>query len=116
MKSYAYILECSDLTFYTGATSTLDKRINKHHIGYYKDCYTFDKRPVKLVFVREFEFIEEAIAFEKRVKRWSAPKKRALIAGNIKELKRLSECKNKTHHKRSKERSSEDETDTKSES
>ena len=85
-----YILKCRDNSFYTGVTSELEKRIHQHEIGFFKECYTFDKRPVQLVFQKEFDSTNEAFAFEKRVKGWSRAKKEALISGNIDELKRLS--------------------------
>jgi len=90
MKSYVYILECSDKTYYTGVTSELEKRIAQHHAGVFPSCYTFKRRPLRHEFTREFDNILLAFAFEKQVKGWSAAKKRALINGDIEELKRLA--------------------------
>ncbi len=109
MKSFVYILECSDGTFYAGVTSNLEDRLEKHQMGFFRNCYTFKRRPLVLRFVREFDRIKNAFEFEKRVKRWSAAKKQALISGNIKELKRLSQCQNQSHHSNH-QRSSGDET------
>ena len=47
---YIYILECADKTYYTGFTSNLEKRIQEHESGKYKDSYTYKRRPVKLIF------------------------------------------------------------------
>lgn len=88
-----YILKCSDGSYYTGVTSDLEKRLKQHEEGEFQYCYTFDKRPVQLMFYREFDDNLEAIAFEKRVKGWSRAKKEALISGDIAKLKELSRSK-----------------------
>jgi putative endonuclease len=90
---YVYILKCSDGSYYTGVTGSLEQRIERHKRGLFKECYTWDKRPVKLVFTKEFISNNEAIAFEKRVKGWSRAKKEALISGDIDRLKQLSRGK-----------------------
>jgi len=88
-----YILKCSDGSYYTGVTSDLEKRLKQHEDGAFWYCYTFDKRPIQLMFYREFDDNMEAIAFEKRVKGWSRAKKEALINGDIAKLKELSRSK-----------------------
>ncbi len=37
---YAYILKCSDNTYYTGFTSNLTKRYEEHKMGRYPESYT----------------------------------------------------------------------------
>jgi putative endonuclease len=96
---YVYILKCSDGSFYTGVTSRLDERVNEHQDGKDKTAYTFFRRPIVLVFYEAFMEIEQAIYFEKKIKRWSRAKKEALVLGNFDRLPLLSECKNMTHHK-----------------
>lgn len=93
-KMKVYILKCSDNSYYTGVTSDLEKRLKQHEDGIFWNCYTFDKRPIQLMFSREFNDNMEAIAFEKRVKGWSRAKKEALINGDIARLKELSRNKN----------------------
>jgi putative endonuclease len=88
-----YILKCSDGSYYTGVTSNLEKRLKQHQDGAFWNCYTFDKRPILLMFYREFIDNMEAIAFEKQVKGWSRAKKEALINGDITKLKELSKSK-----------------------
>jgi len=100
---YVYILKCSDGSFYTGVTNNVDRRLREHQEGVNFTCYTFKKRPVKLVFYNAFNDVNQAIAFEKQVKGWSRKKKMALIDGNWAELKRLAECKNDSHSKRFRE-------------
>lgn len=81
--SYVYILKCSDDSFYTGITNNLEKRLKEHKAGYYKMCYTFRRRPLKLQFHQVFNDVLQAIRFEKQVKGWSRAKKEALISGNF---------------------------------
>jgi len=59
------------------------------------DCYTLDKRPVKLVFIEEFRSWPEAIEREVQVKRWSRKKKEALIKKDWESLKKLAKGKSK---------------------
>lgn len=100
MKSYyVYILECSDGTFYTGLTNDLSRRLAEHKSGAIPCSYTHVRRPVELMFFEEFNDINNAILLEKRIKGWSRKKKEALIEGNYKELKRLSNLKNNNRNK-----------------
>jgi putative endonuclease len=96
--SYVYILECSDSSYYTGVTSNLEKRIIQHQMGSEKDSYTSKRLPVVLVYCQQFMDISQAIAWEKRIKKWSQKKKRALIDGNWEKLKEYSQCKNESSH------------------
>lgn len=100
MKSYyVYILECSDKLLYTGITNDISRRFDEHQQGRNKECFTFKRRPLKLIFQQEFREVEQAIYFEKKIKRWSSQKKRALAFGNYEMLKVLSECRNMTNSK-----------------
>jgi putative endonuclease len=99
MKTYyTYILECSDGTFYVGMTNDLIKRFHQHQTGYNPNAYTYKRRPVALVYFVEYNQVLDAIAREKQLKGWSAQKKRALTLDEIDLLKKLSECRNETHH------------------
>jgi len=97
--SWIYIIKCSDNTYYTGVTSNLDGRMEKHHSGYYPNCYTAKRRPLELAFYAEFTDINIAIEKEKQIKNWSNGKKEALINGDFDKLQWLSECRNSRHHK-----------------
>ena len=91
MKTYyIYILKCSDNSYYIGVTNNLNLRLNQHQQGVNNDCYTFNKRPVELVYQEEYIDIKKAIAREKQLKKWSRKKKEALINGDIDLLKILS--------------------------
>ena len=98
MKTYyVYILQCSDNLTYTGVTNNLSRRFEEHQNGLNKNCFTFKRRPLKLIFQQEFNDIEQAIYFEKKIKNWSAKKKYALAKGEYNLLQILSECRNATH-------------------
>lgn len=97
MKTYnVYILRCSDKSYYTGITNDLDRRIIEHNNGIDKKSYTFNRRPVELVYKESFQNPNDAIVWEKRIKGWSRKKKEALINGDFEELKRLSNLKSHT--------------------
>ncbi|MDR6300827.1 GIY-YIG nuclease family protein [Mesonia maritima] len=94
MKLYfVYILECADGTFYTGVTSNLTKRLSEHCSGEHINSYTYKRRPINLVFYTNFTEINYAIAFEKKIKKWSKVKKQALINSEYKKLPNLSKKK-----------------------
>ena len=90
LKNYSvYILKCSDHSYYVGVTNDINRRIQEHNEGKYKG-YTYNKRPVTLVFAEHFQCINQAIAFEKQLKGWRRVKKEALIYGEWHLLPRLS--------------------------
>jgi predicted GIY-YIG superfamily endonuclease len=86
---WAYILECADGSFYVGSTKDLDQRVEEHNIGI-GATYTRWRRPVRLAWAAEFERIDEAFAFEKRVQNWSRAKRLALIEGRFGDLPGLA--------------------------
>lgn len=96
---YVYILKCNDDSYYTGITNDLERRLIEHQTGFDRGAYTFNKRPVELVFHCYTNDVKQAITFEKQVKGWSRKKKEAIINNNWEQLKPLSECKNETSHK-----------------
>jgi predicted GIY-YIG superfamily endonuclease len=86
---WLYVLKCSDGSYYTGTTGDPEKRLSEHASGI-PGSYTFDKRPVELLFVEEFSSWPEAIAREIQVKKWSRQKKEALMKSDWKTLKALA--------------------------
>ncbi len=60
--------------------------------------FVISRCPFEVLLVLEFQTIFEAASAEKGVKRWSRAKKEALIRGDFELLKKLSECRNVTHH------------------
>ena len=98
MKSYyVYILKCNDNTYYTGITNHIVRRLMEHNSGFIETCYTYSRRPIHLVFYQIFSDVNQAIMFEKKIKKWSKAKKEALINNNLHLLNSLSECKNETN-------------------
>jgi putative endonuclease len=91
MKGWMYILECSDSTYYTGSTNNIDLRLKQHTVGEGAN-YTKKRLPVKLVYVEEFQRIDDAFYREKQVQGWSRKKKEALINGLNDELNDLSKA------------------------
>jgi len=91
MKNYCvYILRCSDKSCYTGITNKIDRRLYEHNNGLNVTCYTYDRRPLELVFTQYFNDVHQAIAFEKQIKGWSRKKKEAIINNEWDKLPRLS--------------------------
>jgi len=76
---YVYIVKCSDNSYYTGITNNIERRIYEHNSGTSADAYTYNKRPVQLVWIESFSDVSQAIAIEKKIKGWSRRKKEALI-------------------------------------
>ena len=87
---YVYMLRCIDGTFYTGITNDIIRRYDEHRAGRNQPSYTHIRRPLRLVYVGEFDRPDEAIAFEKQLKRWSHMKKRAFAERDWPLLKRLA--------------------------
>ncbi|HEY6816484.1 MAG TPA: TrmH family RNA methyltransferase [Croceibacterium sp.] len=81
MMFWAYILRCSDGSYYTGHTEDLENRFAEHQYGP-NPGYTRERRPVELAWAQEFPTREEALSAELQVKRWSRAKKEALIAAD----------------------------------
>ncbi len=79
---FTYILRCSDGTLYTGSTVGMDGRLIEHEEALGAN-YTKKRLPVKLVWFWEFDRIEEAFGWEKRIQGWSHNKKLALIEGGL---------------------------------
>ena len=87
--AYTYILKCSDGSYYTGSTKDLEKRLWQHQNG--QGAYhTKNRLPVQLIYVENYERIDEAFAREKQIQKWSRKKKEALICGDMEKLRCLS--------------------------
>ena len=94
---YIYMLQCADGLIYTGMTNNLSRRLKEHQDGKTKNCFTFKRRPLELIFYEQFTDVMQAITFEKRIQKWSAKKKFALAKGDEQTLKELAECRNRSH-------------------
>ena len=90
MGAFVYMLRCNDGSYYVGlAREGLDQRIADHRSGRYPG-YTHKRRPVALVWSQDFQWLTDAIACERRIKRWRREKKEALIRGEYDALPRLA--------------------------
>ena len=85
VKGYMYILHCADGSYYIGSTQNLELRIFQHQSGEGAN-HTIKRLPVKLLYFKEFERIDEAYYREKQIQGWSRKKKEALINGDIEKL------------------------------
>ena len=94
---HVYIVKCRDESYYTGITNDINRRIDEHNEGLSSDSYTFNRRPVQLMFYETFNDFRITEQWEKRIKGWSRRKKEALIEKNWEKLKEYSECQNKSH-------------------
>ncbi|RYD96050.1 MAG: GIY-YIG nuclease family protein [Sphingobacteriales bacterium] len=90
---YVYIILCADDSYYTGITNNLERRISEHDSGIDPYCYTYKRRPLKLVFQQQFTEVTQAISFEKQVKGWSRKKKEAIINNEWHKLPELAKNK-----------------------
>ncbi|NCP04226.1 MAG: GIY-YIG nuclease family protein [Deltaproteobacteria bacterium] len=87
---WVYILRCRDGSYYTGHTDDLERRLAQHESGEIPSCFTFTRRPLKLVFSQSFTTREEALAAERQIKGWSRKKKEAMMLGDWAEVSRLA--------------------------
>ena len=79
---YAYIVKCSDGTYYTGYTNDLEKRLLAHNAG--KGAkYTRNRLPVEIVYFEEYEDKSEAMKREYAIKRLTREQKEKLISGKV---------------------------------
>ena len=85
---FVYILRCSDDSYYVGVTNNLVRRLKEHEDGTAVTCYTYRRRPIALVHSEWYQYVNDAIAREKQLKRWTRAKKEALIRGDIEALKK----------------------------
>ena len=90
---WTYMLQCADGSYYTGHTDNLQLRIAQHEQGTLISCYTYQRRPVKLVYAEGFPTRYEALQMERRIKGWNRAKKIALIKRDWRELSRISRQK-----------------------
>ena len=67
-------------TLYVGVTANLFDRIQEHKNGLNKNSFTYRYNLHYLVYYEFYSSIEEAIAREKEIKKWSREKKENLIS------------------------------------
>lgn len=77
---FVYILKCSDGTLYTGITSDIARRIEEHNSSKLGAKYTKARRPVELVYSKEFDDRSSASIEEARIKKLSREEKLSIIS------------------------------------
>ena len=87
-RYWVYVLASHAKTLYVGVTGNLDQRVKAHREGW--SAFTTRYRVYRLVYFEVFEYVWEAIAREKRLKRWRREKKVALIERHNPEWKDLA--------------------------
>jgi putative endonuclease len=76
---YVYLLICEDGSYYTGYTSDVASRFEKHMKGY-GARYTRMRKPKSIVHVEEFRTRAEAMRRERQVKSLSHREKGQLVS------------------------------------
>jgi len=92
------MIRCIDKSIYTGVTNNIEMRFKQHKLGLNPKSYTYSRRPLELIWFEEFKYIDKAIDFEKRLKKWSRAKKLALVKDDWDAIAALSRCRNETSH------------------
>jgi len=77
VSAFVYLLRCADGTLYCGWSTDPERRLRQHQAGT-ASRYTRTRRPVELVYTREFATRSEAMREELRIKRLPATDKRRL--------------------------------------
>lgn len=77
---FVYILKCNDGTLYTGVTTDLERRVKEHNSSKIGAKYTKARRPVKLVYTKEFEDRSKAQVEEARIKKLTREEKINIIS------------------------------------
>lgn len=76
---YVYIVQCSDLSLYTGVTTDLLRRIDEHNQGDKGARYTRARRPVSLVYFEQTDSRATAGKREHALKQHPVEQKRQVI-------------------------------------
>ncbi|HVV38943.1 MAG TPA: GIY-YIG nuclease family protein [Candidatus Paceibacterota bacterium] len=78
---FVYIIECADLSLYTGITTDLKRRFEQHKTGK-GGHYTRAKQVVRFVYTEQHSGRSSALKREAEIKSWPREKKLGLIRGH----------------------------------
>lgn len=81
MTFTVFILSCADQSFHIGTTKNRSKRLAYHALG--SNPITAKKLPVELVYEKSFELIQDALSFEKVLKKATHTTVLQLLRGEI---------------------------------
>ena len=88
--AYVYILCGDSKRLYIGVTTDIEHRMWQHKNYVYPESFSARYDIHRLVYLERFSDINEAIAREKQLKRWSRIKKIRLIVANNPDWRDLS--------------------------
>lgn len=91
---HCYLLKCADGTYYVGHTDDMDKRFAEHQAGAFRG-YTYNRRPVELMWNEMFQTRDDAKLAEKQIKGWSRAKKEALVRNDWDRVSELARCRSR---------------------
>ncbi len=77
-KFFVYIMASRSLNFYIGLCNSIRRRVWEHKTGV-DDGFTKRYNINRLVWFEQFQYFNNAVDHEKRLKKWSRAKKIALI-------------------------------------
>jgi putative endonuclease len=90
-KLYVYIVECADGTYYTGYTNDLEKRLKEHNSSCSRGAkYLKGKTPVKLAYVKEYNYYKNAVRAERDIKKRTRMEKEIMIKASEKLIAKLA--------------------------
>ena len=76
---YVYIVKCADVTYYTGRTNDLDRRLNNHNHSKSGAHYTKIRRPVELIYKEECISLSDSLKRELVIKKLTRKQKEELV-------------------------------------
>lgn len=71
----------------------------EHQQGFNRNCFTYERRPVNLMYYMMFDYIDEAIYYEKKLKKYSRAKKIAFFKKDWVAMRKNAVCINLSSHK-----------------
>jgi len=105
MSYTVYILLCADGSYYTGSTADIQRRLFEHQEGSSPTAYTFQRRPVQLIWSEEVATLDDALLHEHQIKGWNRAKKEALIRGDFEAIHEIVKDERKQREKEKRKRS-----------
>lgn len=97
---HLYIVQCKDGSLYTGITTDLNRRIKEHNTSVLGAKYTRTRKPVRLVYTKEFKDRPLSLKEELRIKNLSRREKIELIIKARKEYDLELKKNKKNEHRK----------------
>ena len=77
-KFFVYIIEDKNGAYYTGSTKNVEERFKSHEKGTGAK-HLKGRRPLKLVFVKQYSYYKNALSAERKFKKYLRTRKEELI-------------------------------------